>query len=293
MRRDGTISLSDILLFDVGMKRVEQNPDIRVVDLIAQRHGVGSGIEEGSLEAVERLDGNCHVVPRQHRAERLIALHRPLPLVRRTAPSRQISHRRIQRSGDDLRAHFGRCLDAFFQVHARLLANRRIVRNHAQAARNHRTDGALELVLRKALANVGEREIHRMEHGNFDAVESVALDFGKQREILARKTDGPDESIDAVLHFLSPFASGLPGPKCFNITRSSLSLRLVTVTPRFAAPAVIKTSSCVIWHYRMTDGVSTSNLPTDPWPSTTITPYAAASRTATERPGRTVSSLAE
>src|SRR5438046_5939387 len=141
------------------------------------------------------------------------------------------------------------------------------------------------------MPQVLQREIRRPERGNFDAIEPTALDFGEQWKIFARKADGPDKGIDAVLHFLSPFASGLPGPKCFNFTRSSLSLRLVTVTPRFAAAAVTNSSSCVIWPYRMTDGVSTSSLPADPLPCTTIAPYAAASRIVTERPGKTVSSL--
>src|SRR5512132_975961 len=214
-----------------------------MVDLIAQRHSIGGGIEKVSLEAVERLDGDSHVVPRQYRAERLVTLHRPLPFVRRAAPSWQIAHRRIQRSGDDFRSDFGRSFHTIFQVHTRLLAYGRVVRDRAQASRNHRTDGAFELVLCEAPSNVVEREIRWPEHGNFNAIEPMAFDFGKQRKIRARKTSSTDKSIDAVLHFLSPLASGLAGPKCFNITRSSLSLRLVTVTPRLAAAAVTNSSS--------------------------------------------------
>src|SRR5260370_10977188 len=259
-----------------------------MVDLVTQCHGVGGSIKEVSLEAIEGLDGDSYVVPRQHRTERLVTLHRPLPLIRRTAPSGQIAHRRIQRSGDDLRADFCRCLNTLFPVHPRLLAHPRIIRDHAQAFRNHRTDSAFELVLGEALANVTQREIGRPEHGNFDAVEPMALDLGEQWKILARKTSSPDKCIDAVLHFFSPLASGLPGPKCLNITRSSLSLRLVTVTPRLAAAAVTNNSSCVICPYRMTEGVSTSNLPSAPSPSRTIPPYASPSRTLTDPPRKTV-----
>jgi len=35
------------------------------------------------------------------------------------------------------------------------------------------------LVLCETPANIIEREIRRPEHGNFDSIESMALDFGK------------------------------------------------------------------------------------------------------------------
>src|SRR5262249_28432692 len=41
-------------------------------------------------------------------------------------------------------------------------------------------------------------------------------------------------------------ASELPGPKCFSMTRSSESLRFVTLMPCFAASALTKNSSLVI-----------------------------------------------
>ena len=64
-----------------------------------------------------------HSVLRQHRAERPVTLHRPFPFIRRATPAREISDRRIQRSGHDLRADIGRRLDAIFHVDARLLSD--------------------------------------------------------------------------------------------------------------------------------------------------------------------------
>ena len=52
------------------------------------------------------------------------------------------------------------------------------------------------------------------------------------------------------LHVYDSFlvgASGLPGPKCFSMTRFSVALPLVTTMPFLAASAVTKSSSLVIW----------------------------------------------
>src|SRR5690349_15582043 len=246
MARYRAVRLADILLFDVGVEGIEQDPNLRMVDLVTERHRVGGRVEKVSLEAVQGLNGDSDAVPLEHRAKRLVTLHRPFPLIRGAPPPGQIADRRIERPGHDLRAYFGRGFDAILHVGARFLPDGSIVRDHVQPARNHRADSTFEAVLPEAFANILKREVRGPEQRHFDAVEAVMLDLGQQRQVLAGEIGGPDERVDAEFHFFNPFASGLPGPKCFSITSSSLSLRLTTVTPRLAAAAVTNSSSLVI-----------------------------------------------
>src|SRR6266516_3635001 len=102
----------------------------------------------------------------------------------------------------------------------RLAAHSGVIGNNAEFAWNYGTDGAFKVVLFEPLSNVIERKVGWMEERNLDPVEAVPLDFREQGKVLARKACRPYESIDAVFHFLSLVASGLPGPKCFSMTRS-------------------------------------------------------------------------
>ena len=66
-------------------------------------------------------------------------------------------------------------------------------------------------------------------------------------DAVAGRYPSPDDALSQARYPINCAASGLPGPKCFSITRFSLSLRFVTVTPRVAAAAVTKSSSLVSW----------------------------------------------
>src|SRR4029077_8113671 len=56
MPAHSAVALGDILLFNVGVEGIEEDPDIGMTDLIAQRRGILRGVEEIRLETVERLD---------------------------------------------------------------------------------------------------------------------------------------------------------------------------------------------------------------------------------------------
>jgi len=40
MRRNGAVCLTDVLLLNIGVERIEENADVRVMDLIAERYRV-------------------------------------------------------------------------------------------------------------------------------------------------------------------------------------------------------------------------------------------------------------
>ena len=87
------VSAGDVLLFDIGVESVEQHPDIGMADLIAKRHRIVGDIQKISLEAIQRLDRDGHAVLRQHWPQRLVTIHRPLPLVGSPPPAGQIADR--------------------------------------------------------------------------------------------------------------------------------------------------------------------------------------------------------
>ena len=107
VRRDSSKCIAKLLLLDVGMEGIEQNADTRIVNGIAQRHGVFRGIQEIRLEAIQRFDGDLDAVTLEHGSELLITLDRPLPFVSGSAAPRQVSHGRIQRAADQSGSHVG------------------------------------------------------------------------------------------------------------------------------------------------------------------------------------------
>lgn len=53
---------SEILLFNIGVESVKQNPDIPMPDLLGERSCVSGGIEEVGFKSVERLDGESNMI---------------------------------------------------------------------------------------------------------------------------------------------------------------------------------------------------------------------------------------
>src|SRR5690606_14695543 len=90
--------LSEMLLLDVRVERVEQQADARMADRLAQRDAIGDRVEEVRLEAVERFDRKRHAVLVERFAELLVALDGTLPLVSGPTPAGKVADRRVERT---------------------------------------------------------------------------------------------------------------------------------------------------------------------------------------------------
>ena len=80
-----------ILLFDVGVKSIEQDADVWVIHLIAERCGIGGSIQKESLETVEWFDRKRGPISGKSVAQLLQTIDRPLPFIGRAAASRQVA----------------------------------------------------------------------------------------------------------------------------------------------------------------------------------------------------------
>src|SRR5689334_13907222 len=74
------IAPRNILLFNVGVKCVEENADIGMPHTIAKCGGIGGRIQKESFKAVKRLDSQCDIVLNQDIGNALIALNGATPL---------------------------------------------------------------------------------------------------------------------------------------------------------------------------------------------------------------------
>jgi hypothetical protein len=77
--RSPGVPCGDVLLFDIGVEGIDQQPDAGVVDLIAESCAIRGGVEEVSLEAVQRLNRQRDVILFQGIAERMKAFDGALP----------------------------------------------------------------------------------------------------------------------------------------------------------------------------------------------------------------------
>jgi len=136
--------------------------------LSAQRHGVFGGIQEVSLEAIQRFDGDLDAVTLEHGPELLITLHSPFPFVGGSAPPWQGVHGRIQRAGDQAGSHVGKSPSRSpSYVRACRAEPRRSSEITLRPPVSTEQDGAFEGVLLEAAADVGGGEIHRPKQRNF------------------------------------------------------------------------------------------------------------------------------
>src|ERR1700722_11361176 len=106
VRPDRTVTRSDILLFDVGMEGVEQNPDIGVANFLCQLGCIRGSVQEKCFEPVQGFDGEGHVVGSKRFSHGLKALDGPLPFIAGSTPPGQITNRAVERSGNNFRACF-------------------------------------------------------------------------------------------------------------------------------------------------------------------------------------------
>src|SRR6185312_6806883 len=97
----------DVFLFNVGVERVVQDADVGVIDLFAETHGVDRGVEEVSLEAVERLNGERDAVGGERIADRLQTFDGALPFVWGAAAAGEIADGAVHGSGENFRAGVG------------------------------------------------------------------------------------------------------------------------------------------------------------------------------------------
>jgi len=86
------------------VKGVDQCADARMRDLIAERAGLGRGVEEKRFGAVHRFDCDADPMGIEHVAESPEALDGPGPLIGIAAPSGKIGNGREQRAAQHGRA---------------------------------------------------------------------------------------------------------------------------------------------------------------------------------------------
>src|SRR5947209_15788374 len=133
-----------MLLFDVCVIGVEQHADLRVIDLPTQSGRVRSGVQEVRLVSVQRLDRHGYIVLVEPGTEFPKTLDCAFPFVFRATPPGQEADRRIQGSGNQLRANFRARFDTCFQVVAGTLSDCGVLADYAQIVWYHRAESSLE-----------------------------------------------------------------------------------------------------------------------------------------------------
>ena len=99
MRRRMTHGVANRFLFDVGVKRIQQDPDRRFPDRITQLRCIGDGVEEVRFESVQRLERDFDTGGLDRRRKALPAVHGPFPLLGRAPVAGQIADRGVHRPG--------------------------------------------------------------------------------------------------------------------------------------------------------------------------------------------------
>ena len=147
---------SDILLFNIGVESIKQNPDVRITDLFGQCGCIGGRVEEVGFKTVERLDRQGDIVGGQHVAQGLVALHGPFPFVESSPPARQVANRAVSRPSDNLQRpppqQLSLCLEGGGRVLRRTSASSLIKLN---PSRQYRTDVAFQAIRLDGLPNPG------------------------------------------------------------------------------------------------------------------------------------------
>ena len=190
----------DVFLFDVGVEGVEEDPNTRVVDLIAKADSVAGGVQEVSLEAVQGFDGESDAVGVEDGCDGLIRFDGPVPFVVGAAAAGEIANGTVERSGDDFCAAVGRGFDGVGEMPAGFRARGGIRGNQAEAFDEDGAGGQVEVVRFEIAADQRSGESGGVEQRDFDAIETGLLD---SRELSADGFvvgDGPDERVDSDFH---------------------------------------------------------------------------------------------
>src|SRR5205085_7361526 len=110
-----------------------EDTNARVIHFIAKRGGVGGGVEEERLEAIEGFQGEGDAIGAEGVAEGLISFNSPFPFIGGAAASGQIADRGEQGSGLDRGSCLGDSLYASFYMGDRLGANGGVIGDEAEA----------------------------------------------------------------------------------------------------------------------------------------------------------------
>ena len=180
VRRRMTHGVANRLLFDVGVKRIQQDADRRIADRLAQLRRIGDRVEEIRFEPVQRLERDVDTRGMDRRRKALPAVHRPFPFLGRATMTGQIADGRVHRPGKNCRAGVSGRGNARFEVRARLSTSAGIRGCQARAARNNRHRSALEPEPVELASNGRRFERGWIQDGHFDAIEPMLLDFGQQ-----------------------------------------------------------------------------------------------------------------
>ena len=192
--------VAQILLFDVGVEGIEQNPDVRIRDFVTESHAIRRGVEEESLETIQRFDPQRDTVLGEHRASRLVPFNRPLPFIRRPAPARQVADLAIERPANEIGAGIRSRFHRVLNVLPRHLPRRGILANQALAIDEQRADRTFQIVLGECVSDGRCRKFGWPEQRNLHAIETRRLDARQQRQAARAELLFPDERVDAVFH---------------------------------------------------------------------------------------------
>src|SRR5882757_11193115 len=89
----------NVLLFDIGVKGVEENTDIRMTNFLREPGSIGGRVQKIGFKSVDRFNGKRYVVGSQRITEGLKSLNRPPPLIAGAPPARQVAHRAVEGPG--------------------------------------------------------------------------------------------------------------------------------------------------------------------------------------------------
>ena len=173
---DGADARGDVLLFDVGVKGVEQNADVGVVDLSAEFVGIGGSVQKVSLEAVERFYRERDAIGGESVAQLLQAIDRILPFIGGAAAAGEIADGAVHGTAKDSGSGFGNGLDEVFEMLDSTCADGGFVADWAEAWQEGGRDCAFETERLRYLD--GRRscvETFEAEERDFDAVETFFL----------------------------------------------------------------------------------------------------------------------
>src|SRR5579863_6270366 len=96
---------------------------------------------------------------------------------------REIANGSKERTTDQLRAEFCRCLDASLQMLDGSEPCIPVRADRVELARQNGAHGAFEIVALHSISNATDRQRARIEHRNLDAPQSQLLEHGKNIEM--------------------------------------------------------------------------------------------------------------
>ena len=203
---DSTQRLRRMWFFDVGVKRVEMYFDVGGSHVLNQTGSVRLGIEEISLEPVQRLEAKRDSKLLTASGSGVEALNRPLPFLLGSPAACYDPETRVKRATDQTRAEVCGPLHALLEELAAPRPHLSLRAYQIHLAGHHTAGGAAELQLVKHVLD--GRYVRRLFKRKKDlhAVETPAANAGQQGLLLLGDPSSPHHGVDAVLHL--PTSSG-------------------------------------------------------------------------------------